>query len=108
MDELTSLEAVILAAITDRARYGYELVQRVTELTDGRVNVRPGNLYRILYRLSERGLARELGEPGMDEDVRRRYYRATAKGKRAAAEQLSMHARVLDRAPALKDLLADA
>src|SRR5687768_189149 len=68
MDELTSLEAVILAAIADRARYGYELVQRVAELTDGRVNVRPGNLYRILYRLSERGLARELGEPGTDED----------------------------------------
>jgi PadR family transcriptional regulator, regulatory protein PadR len=107
MDELTSLEAVILAAIADRARYGYELVQRVAELTDERVALRPGNLYRILHRLCERGLARELAEPAAVADERRRYYKATAKGKRAAAEQLSMHARVLQRAPSLQDLLAD-
>jgi PadR family transcriptional regulator, regulatory protein PadR len=107
MDELSSLEAVILAAIADGPQYGYELARRVSDLTDDRVRLRPGNLYRILHRLCERGFARELAEAGAAGDERRRYYKATAKGKRAAAEQLSMHARVLQRAPSLKDLLAD-
>ena len=106
MDELTSIEAVTLAALADRARYGYELVRRVEELTDGRVKIRPGNLYRVLHRLAERGLAQELGGAGPG-DERRLYYRATARGKRAAADQLSMHARVLRRTPGLRDLLGN-
>jgi PadR family transcriptional regulator, regulatory protein PadR len=106
MEELTSLETVVLAALADRARYGYELAQRVEELTEGSISVRPGNLYRILYRLTERGLAEEL-EGAAGEDERRRYYSATVRGKKAAAAQLSMHARVLRRSPDLRGLLAD-
>ena len=43
---LTPLEAVVIAALTDRARYGYELVRRIDELTDGRMSVRPGDVER--------------------------------------------------------------
>ena len=42
MAELTQTEAVVLAALSDRPRYGYELVQRVAELTDDRVLIRQG------------------------------------------------------------------
>lgn len=103
---LTQVEALTLAAISDRARYGYDLVQRIAELTDGRLSIRPGNLYRVLHRLEERGLARELEDrvaPRGDE--RRRWFMATAAGRRAAAEELSMYARVLQRAPGLREAL---
>jgi DNA-binding PadR family transcriptional regulator len=106
MAELTQTEAVVLAALSDRPRYGYELVQRVAELTDDRVLIRPGNLYRVLHRLVERKLVTELPGYGTGEDERRRYFRATVRGRRVAAQQLAMYARVLQRAAGLREALA--
>jgi DNA-binding PadR family transcriptional regulator len=106
MSELTTVETVILAAVSDRPRYGYELVQRMTELTDGRMSVRPGNLYRVLDRLVSRGLVSETesAQPG---DDRRRYFQATSQGRRVVADELAMYGMVLKRVPALKELLSD-
>lgn len=106
MSELTPVEVVTLAALSEEPGYGYELVQRIDALTDGRVRIRPGNLYRVIDRLIERGLVVEVLEPS-PEDERRRYFKATARGNRAAAEELAMYARVLKRAPGLKERLAD-
>jgi DNA-binding PadR family transcriptional regulator len=108
MSELTTVETVMLAALSDRPRYGYELVQRMAELTDGRMSLRPGNLYRVLDRLLERGLVAETGAAQADADERRRYFRATALGRRVAATELAMYGMVLKRVPALKELLSDA
>jgi DNA-binding PadR family transcriptional regulator len=97
----------VLAAIAERPRYGYEMVERIRELTDGRVSIRPGNLYRILHRLVEQRLATEMKGARPGEDPRRRYFQATAPGKRAAANELAMYATVLKRASALKELLSN-
>ena len=107
MSELTTVETVMLAALSDRPRYGYELVQRMSELTDGRMSLRPGNLYRVLDRMLERGLVAESAAVDAG-DERRRYFRATALGRRVAAEELAMYGMVLKRVPALKELLSDA
>jgi PadR family transcriptional regulator, regulatory protein PadR len=97
-DDLTSLEAIVLAAIADRPRYGYELVRRIEELTGGRKSVRPGNLYRVLEKLAARGLAEEVESAASEgEDDRRRYFRATRAGVRAAEAELSMFGHVLRR-----------
>ena len=79
----------------------------MAELTDGRVQIRPGNLYRVLHRLAQRGLVRELEDAGSADDERRRYFRATARGRRAAAEELALYARVLQRTPSLREALSD-
>jgi len=101
MDELTLTELVVLAAVSDAARYGYELVERIEQLTEGRIQMRPGNLYRVIDRLVAARLVNEVAPPA-GVDARRRYFRATAAGKRAAAEQLSMYSGVLDRVPTLR------
>jgi DNA-binding PadR family transcriptional regulator len=109
VDELTSLEAIVLAALADRPRYGYELVQRIEELTEGRRQVRPGNLYRVLDRLEARGYAEEsVNAAEAGEDERRRYFHATPAGLRAAEAELSMYGRVLRRAGGLRGRAADA
>jgi DNA-binding PadR family transcriptional regulator len=105
--EQTALETIILAALSDRPRYGYQLVQRLAELTDDRVSIRPGNLYRVLHRLVQRGLVKERRGAAAGEDERRRYFQATALGKRVAARELAMFSRVLRRTPALEELLPD-
>ena len=106
-EELTSFEAIVLAAIADRPRYGYEMVERIAELTDGRRRVRPGNLYRVLEKLEARGLAEEVAAAAEGEDERRRYFRATRAGVRAAEEELSMYGGVLRRARVLRQRPAD-
>jgi PadR family transcriptional regulator PadR len=107
--ELTRVEMVVLAALADQPRYGYELVQRIRALTDGSVTLRPGNLYRVLHRLEQRALVEELSpEPGETVDARRRYFAATAQGRQAAAAQLSMYARLLQRTPWLGEETAGA
>jgi PadR family transcriptional regulator PadR len=109
MEELTTLEAIVIAALADRPRYGYEMVERIAELTGGRKRVRPGNLYRVLERLESRGLAEETESGAREgEDERRRYFRATAAGMRAAEAELSMYGRVLRRAGGLRERGAGA
>lgn len=93
---LPPIEVLTLAALGERPRYGYELVERIAALTEGRVRIRPGNLYRVLHRLEAREWVEEAPVPADEagEDDRRQYLRATPAGLRAAREQLEMYARV--------------
>ena len=58
-------------------------------------------------RLLGYGLATEMAAPA-GVDARRRYFRATAQGRRVAAAQLSMYSTVLQHVPALRDAKANA
>ena len=100
---LTPVELLTLAALGDRPRYGYEIVQRIDELSQGRVRVRPGNLYRVLHRLGELGLATQAEEAaGASEDERRQYFEATREGMLHASQQLQMYVHVLGTVPELR------
>jgi DNA-binding PadR family transcriptional regulator len=89
----------ILLAIADGERHGYGIMQEVSARTDGKVILGPGTLYGTINRMSEAGLIEESGErsdPALN-DERRRYYRITRKGWRAAvmeAERLQKLLRV--------------
>ncbi len=93
------IEFLVLAVLKSGSRHGYGIVQELGERTEGRVRVRPGNLYRVLDRLLERGLL-EVAErrPAKElKDERRTYYRITAAGKRALAAEAEL----------LSDIVAD-
>jgi DNA-binding PadR family transcriptional regulator len=80
----------LLLALRDGEQHGYALMQRVEELTDGAVRMGPGTLYGAIKRMLADGLIEETAErpdPALD-DQRRRYYRITATGERACAEEL--------------------
>ena len=104
---LTPTELVTLAVLADRARYGYAIVQEVTRRSGGTINVRPGNLYRIIDRLVERGLVASAPTPDDDPatDDRRQYYEATDSGRQVAADQLSMYADLLAASDVLKNVV---
>src|SRR5580698_10488722 len=90
----------ILVALADRDRHGYSIMQEIAERTGGQVRLSPSTLYSAIKRLLAEGLITELAErpdPSPD-DERRRYYRLTEAGRRAAVAE----ARQLDK------LLADA
>ena len=80
----------ILIALADRDRHGYSIMQDVAARTEGKVQLSAGTLYSSIRRMLEQGLIEELREsPDPDStDERRRYYRLTRFGKRAAAAEV--------------------
>lgn len=79
---LRPVEFLVLAVLHDDELHGYGIVQEIARRTAGRVTVKPGNLYRVLDRLMERGLLRESTPRSAPDlgDQRRRYYGITELG----------------------------
>ena len=50
------VEPSLLLLLRERPHHGYELIERLPELAEGRIDV--GNLYRLLRALEEEGLVR--------------------------------------------------
>jgi DNA-binding PadR family transcriptional regulator len=101
------IELMILAALGESPAHGYALAQRVAELTGARLEVRPGNLYRVLDRMEQRGWVKESDAGGATDDERRRYYSLTGAGRRAADAELNMYADVLARTRGMRERRAD-
>ena len=80
----------ILIALADRDRHGYSIMQDVAARTGGKVQLSAGTLYSSIRRMIEQGLIEELAESPdpSSTDERRRYYRLTRFGKRAAAAEV--------------------
>ena len=91
---LTPATFHILLALSGGEKHGYAIIQEVSERTEGRLQIGPGTLYGAIKRLLAAGWIEEQDErpdPLLD-DERRRYYRLTGVGQRAAeaeAERLA-------------------
>jgi len=88
-EPLTPAVFHILLSLVDGEKHGYGIMQEVAERTDNGLTMGPGTLYGTLKRMLEAKLVEESGErpdPGLD-DQRRRYYRITRHGRRAAHEE---------------------
>lgn len=76
----------ILLSLSDRDLHGYAILRDVEERTAGEVTLAAGTLYAAIARLVRDGLVEELVEVAdADGDLRRRTYRITEQGRRAAA-----------------------
>lgn len=98
---------LLLAVLQEGPSHGYALVRAMAERSDGQVSIRPGDLYRVLYRLVEQELI-EAEEPAGPEEKRRTRYHLTPLGARALqreARRLSeLAARVLAHPVEAEDL----
>ena len=77
---------IVLAILAERDSYGYAILQRVRELSGGRIEWTDGMLYPVLHRLERLGhvSARwEVAESGR----RRKYYRITSAGRTQLADE---------------------
>ncbi len=105
-EPLTPAVFHILLSLADGEKHGYGIMQEVNERTDKALIMGPGTLYGTLKRLLEAGLVEESGnriDPAMD-DQRRRYYRLTREGRRAATAEAKRLQALLQTAQA-KSLL---
>lgn len=77
---------IVLAILGEGDSYGYAILNRVRELSGGRMEWTDGMLYPVLHRLERLGYVEarwEVAESGR----RRKYYRITAQGRAQLAEE---------------------
>jgi transcriptional regulator len=78
------LDGLLLAQLDQAPGHGYELSQRLTSRSAGELGVPEGSLYPALHRLERAGLVASAWSTG--DGRRRRVYRLTAAGRRAAKQ----------------------
>ena len=77
---------VVLAILAEEDSYGYAILQRVRELSEGRMEWTDGMLYPVLHRLERLGHIEARWEVA-DSGRRRKYYSITSRGRAQLAEE---------------------
>lgn len=93
----------ILVALADEERHGYAIMQDVAERTGGQLRLSAGTLYGAIKRMLEDGLIVETAErpDAEDRDERRRYYRVTSFGRKAAMAEAARLSQLVSQAKAI-------
>ena len=80
-----SIELIVLHLLSLGEAYGYEIVTKLSELTDGDLEVSDGTLYPVLYRLERAGWV-EVRWDTPERGVPRKYYKLTRAGRTELAQ----------------------
>lgn len=82
-----SLKSIVLKLLTENSKmYGYEITQKVQEMTGGRIKLTFGALYPILHKLETDGSV--ITESEIINGRVRIYYKLTKTGKNVAKEKI--------------------
>ena len=82
-----SLTTIIMRLLEQEGKmYGYEITQRVKELTNGTMDVKEGALYPSLHKLQSEGLLKVEAEKV--ENRVRKYYSLTPQGEKEAVNMM--------------------
>ena len=80
-------ETLLLALLELEPMYGYRIVKEVEQRSSGYFAFKEGTLYPALHRLERANLVAGRWQDTPN-NVRRRYYQITAKGRQALADRL--------------------
>ena len=80
---------LVLLALRGRALHGYGIKKEVKARSDGRIDLDPGGLYRLIARLEARGVVRATDPPANApvDDRKRLFYTLTAPGETLLAAE---------------------
>lgn len=79
------VDTIILRMLEEKDRYGYEILDLISEMSDGRYAVKQATLYSCLKRLEKQGfITSYFGEE--TNGGRRRYYKLDEKGKKTLSQ----------------------
>lgn len=83
-----TLKPIILNLLKENERmYGYEITQKVKELTRGKIEITEGALYPALHKLEAEGIV-ETETKSIGNRIRK-YYRLTRNGNSVATEKIN-------------------
>lgn len=83
-----TLKTIVLKLLSEQGRmYGYEITQKVKDLTDGNIVITEGALYPLLHKLEADGLL-VTEKVSIGKRVRK-YYSLTSDGSASASEKIT-------------------
>jgi DNA-binding PadR family transcriptional regulator len=101
-----TLKTIILKLLKDNKRmYGYEITQRVKELTNGKIQLTEGALYPSLHALEAEGILTTEAE--YNGKRIRKYYSLSKQGKTVTNEKISELADFMNTMKFLLDIKTD-
>ncbi len=77
-----SIQPLLLSLLAEGEMYGYEIIQRIHELSGGKMRWTASKLYPMLHHLENERLVEAFWQPS-ESGPDRKYYRLTAKGLKA-------------------------
>ena len=77
-----SLKPVILSILKEGDSYGYQIIQKIHDLSDGELQWTTGTLYPFLHTLENEGLLLSYWQAA-ENAPRRKYYKLTPNGVKA-------------------------
>lgn len=80
------LEMLVLQLLTEKEKYGYQLICELKEKSGGMFLLKEGTLYPILYRMEEDGLVVSRWSEPKGKEVSKKYYQLAEEGKDALEE----------------------
>lgn len=84
------LDMLILKLLERKEKYGYQLIQELKEMSEGRITLKEGTLYPALYRLEEEGWIQSRWSLANDKEVSKKYYKITPEGAEALKEIIAV------------------
>ncbi|RYY14057.1 MAG: PadR family transcriptional regulator [Chitinophagaceae bacterium] len=98
-----TLKTIVLKLLADnRKMYGYEITQRVKELTSERIQITEGALYPTLHALEAEGLVTTEAE--YNGKRVRKYYSLSTAGKKHTKQKISELADFMETMSSLLDI----
>ncbi len=83
-----TLKTIVLKLLSEQDQmYGYEISQKVSELSNDQIELTYGALYPILYKLEKEGILTTTSE--IVDNRARKYYTLTKEGNEMAREKVS-------------------
>jgi PadR family transcriptional regulator, regulatory protein PadR len=77
---------LVLSVLTEGETYGYALIQRVRELSSGKIEWTEGMLYPVLHWMEKEGLIESEWQEA-DNGRKRKYYRLCKEGRKALQKE---------------------
>ena len=90
------LEMLVLQLLSEREKYGYQLIAELKEKGGDIFCLKEGTLYPILYRLEDEGLIESRWSEAENRQPPRKYYLMTDKGRKAFEEIYHVWRRIAD------------
>ncbi len=76
-----SAQPLILTILNEGQSYGYLIIKRVQELSDGNIKWKDGMLYPVLYQMEKKGLVKSKYVLVEETGKARKYYDLTPQGE---------------------------
>ena len=76
----SNIDMLLMRILKEKDMYGYELIQKIKQMSDSRIVLKTGTIYPILHSLEREGYIHSY-ERSTDAGLTRKYYKITENGE---------------------------